>query len=248
MEPVPEISVVLPAYNEAGNIAPMVAALTGCCSLSAATRWSSSMTARVTARSTPSAPRPKAMPQIRYVSFTRNFGHQAALRAGLRHARGRAVVVMDADFEHPPELLPELVAAWRKGAKIVVTRRDDGAAELPAMKNLTSRLYYRVLDAIGDVRIEPGSADYMLIDRNVVDVINGLADQDVFLRGAVRWFGFPLTTLTYLTRRPHLWRDQIFAAPHGRSCRHRDRRTQRTALAALRSGWRSALPRSDCCS
>ena len=135
-------------------------------------------------------------PAIRYLSFTRNFGHQAALRAGLRHARGRAVIVMDADFEHPPELIPKLIAAWRGGAKIVATQRSDDAT-VSSAKRLSSRLYYRVLDAIGDVRIEPGSADFMLLDRAVVDVINGLEDQDLFLRGLVRWLGFPLTTIPY---------------------------------------------------
>jgi dolichol-phosphate mannosyltransferase len=134
-------------------------------------------------------------PGIRYISFTRNFGHQAALRAGMRHAHGRAVIVMDADFEHPPELIPKLVAAWKSGAKIVATRRDDEG--VAAGKRLSSQLYYRVLDAIGDVRIEPGSADYMLLDRAVVDVVNSLEDQDIFLRGLVRWLGFPLVTIPY---------------------------------------------------
>src|SRR5258705_3603184 len=77
-------------------------------------------------------------PAIRYVSFTRNFGHQAALRAGMRHARGRAVIVMDSDFEHPPELIPKLVAAWKGGAKIVATRRDDEGVAAP--KRLSSQL------------------------------------------------------------------------------------------------------------
>jgi polyisoprenyl-phosphate glycosyltransferase len=134
---------------------------------------------------------------VRYVSFTRNFGHQAALRAGLRHARGRAVIVMDADFEHPPELIPQLVAAWRGGAKIVATRRDDDVESVSVGKRVSSRLYYRMLDAIGDVRIEPGSADYMLLDRAVVDIVNRMEDQELFLRGLVRWLGFPLVTVPY---------------------------------------------------
>jgi dolichol-phosphate mannosyltransferase len=138
-----------------------------------------------------------ANPAIRYLSFSRNFGHQEALRAGLRHARGRAVIVMDADFEHPPELIPQLIAAWREGAKVVATRREDSDASLPALKNFTSKLYYRLLDSIGDVSIEPGSADYMLLDRDVVDTINAFGDQDVFLRGTVRWFGYPTQTVSF---------------------------------------------------
>jgi glycosyltransferase involved in cell wall biosynthesis len=193
----PEISVVLPAHNEAGNIGPMAAALAE--PLRPFGRYEIVFVDDGSRDGTLAAIRAvtAADPNIRYLSFTRNFGHQAALRAGLRHARGRAVIVMDCDFEHPPELIPQLVNAWRDGAKIVVTRRDDGEADLPALKRLTSRLYYRVLDAIGDVSIEPGSADFMLLDRAAVDTINGLQDQDVFLRALVRWLGFPMTTIAF---------------------------------------------------
>ena len=133
----PEFSIVLPAHNEAANIAPMVGRLEG-------DRWRrsdaprSSSSTTVSSDGTLAALRAAAAgdPCVRYVSFTRNFGHQAALRAGLRHARGRAVVVMDADFEHPPELIPELVAHWREGAKIVATQRIDDEAVSRAIKRL----------------------------------------------------------------------------------------------------------------
>lgn len=196
-EPVPDISVVLPAHDEAGNIAPIAAALERV--LKAFGRYEIIFVDDGSSDGTLTAIRTAAAgnPSIRYLSFTRNFGHQEALRAGLRHARGHAVIVMDADFEHPPELIPQLVAAWREGAKVVATRRDDGDAGLPAMKTLTSKFYYRLLDAIGDVSIEPGSADYMLLDRAVVDTINGFDDQDVFLRGTVRWFGYPTETISF---------------------------------------------------
>ena len=190
----PDISIVLPAHNEAGNISAIAAAIAQAMALAAS--YEIVFVDDGSADGTLAAIRAAARdPAIRYVSFTRNFGHQAALRAGMRHARGRAVIVMDSDFEHPPELIPKLVAAWNGGAKIVATRRDDDG--VPAGKRLSSRLYYRVLDAIGDVRIEPGSADFMLLDRAVVDVINALEDQDLFLRGLVRWLGFPLVTIPY---------------------------------------------------
>lgn len=193
---VPEFSIVLPAHNEAATVAPMVAKL-------------KSVTAALGSieiifvddgsnDGTLAALRAAAAdPAVRYISFTRNFGHQEALRAGLQHARGRAVVLMDADFEHPPELIPSLAAAWRDGAKVVVTQRIDDIAQVSAMKRLTSQLYYRLLDAIGDVHIPPGSADYMLLDRHVVDLIVGLEGHDMFLRGLVRWLGFPLTTVPF---------------------------------------------------
>jgi len=193
----PDLSIVLPAHNEADNIEPMRGALEKV--LASLGRYEIIFVDDGSSDGTLTAIRAAASrdPAVRYIAFTRNFGHQAALRAGLRHARGRTVVVMDADFEHPPELIPQLVAEWRKGAKIVVTLRNDEEAGLPAMKRLTSRLYYRFLGALGDVRIEPGSADYMLLDRAVVDVVNDIEDQDLFLRGLVRWLGFPLATVPF---------------------------------------------------
>jgi glycosyltransferase involved in cell wall biosynthesis len=193
----PDISVVLPAHNEAGNIGPMAATLTEL--LRPFGRFEIVFVDDGSSDGTLAAIRAAAAtePCVRYLSFTRNFGHQAALRAGLQHARGRAVIVMDCDFEHPPELIPQLLAAWREGAKVVVTRRDDGEADLPPLKRVTSRMYYKILDTIGDVSIEPGSADFMLLDRAVVDTVNGLHDQDVFLRALVRWLGFPMTSIAF---------------------------------------------------
>src|SRR2546423_330216 len=190
----PEISIVLPAHNEAGNIAPIAAAIAQAMALLGS--YEIIFVDDGSTDGTLAAVRGAARdPAIRYLSFTRNFGHQAALRAGLRHAKGRAVIVMDSDFEHPPVLIPKLIAAWKGGAKIVATRRDDDG--VAPSKRVTSQLYYRVLDSIGDVRIEPGSADYMLLDRAVVDVVNRIEDQDIFLRGLVRWLGFPLVTIPY---------------------------------------------------
>jgi len=194
--PPPEFSIVLPALNEAANIVPMAAALKpilaklGPAEIIFVDDGSSDGTL--------AALRVAAADQmIRYISFTRNFGQQQALRAGLHHARGRAIAVMDTDFEHPPELIRDLVAAWRSGAKVVATQRIDDETHVSAMKRLTSKLYYHLLNAIGDVRIAPGSADYMLLDRAVVDLINALEDQDIFLRGLVRWLGFPMTIVPF---------------------------------------------------
>jgi len=191
----PEISIVLPAHNEAGNISAMAAAIAQQMALIGP--YEIIFVDDGSSDGTLAAIRAAARdPAIRYVSFTRNFGHQAALRAGLRHARGRGVILMDADFEHPPELIPQLIAAWRAGTKIVATQRDD-ADTVSAGKRLSSRLYYYALDALGDVRIEAGSADFMLLDRAVVDVVNGIEENDIFLRGLVRWLGFPLITIPY---------------------------------------------------
>jgi dolichol-phosphate mannosyltransferase len=195
--PAPDFSVVIAAYNEASNIAPMCAALERV--LRPLGRFEIIFVEDGSTDGTLEAIRAASAHDgaVRYVSLTRNFGHQTCLRAGLRHARGRAVVVMDADFEHPPELIPELVAHWRSGRKVVTTRRLDDAETTSLFKRIASRLYYRALDALGDVHIEPGSADYLLLDRVVVDAINGLEDHELFLRGAVRWFGYPQETVAY---------------------------------------------------
>jgi polyisoprenyl-phosphate glycosyltransferase len=188
----PDFSIVLPAYNEAPNVAPMLAALrevmTPLGGFEIIYIDDGSNDGTVDALRHAAA----ADPTVRYLSFTRNFGHEAALRAGLRHARGRAVIVLDADLEQPPGLIPDLVKEWRAGFKIVTAQRIGYESSVPWFKRVTSRLYYRVLDALGDVRIEPGSANYMLLDRVVVDAVNRLEDQDLFLRGVVRWLGYPL--------------------------------------------------------
>jgi len=193
----PELSFVLPAHNEAQNVPAMAAAL----AMMAAPLGAHEIIFVDDGSTDDTLAEIKALAErnqnVRYVSFTRNFGHQAALRAGLRHARGKAVVLMDCDFEHPPEVVPSLVAEWRRGASVVVTQRLDAAEQNSRTKRFTSRLFYRVLDSIGDVHIEPGSADFLLLDRAAVEVVNDFEDRDVFLRGLVRWLGFKLAKVTY---------------------------------------------------
>lgn len=193
----PEISFVLPCYNEAENVGPIADALIR----AAAGRFTHEIVFVDDGSADSTLAEIRSLtagnPAIRYVSFTRNFGHQAALRAGLRCARGKAVVLMDCDFEHPPELVARLVEEWREGAKVVVTQRLDGYGTASTAKRLSSWLFYRVLNAIGDVEIQPGSADFLLLDRVVADTVNSFEDQHIFLRGLVRWLGFPIAQVTF---------------------------------------------------
>ena len=150
---------MLPAHNEAQNIVPMadcLAELAGPIGTYEIIFADDGSMDGTLAAIKGLAARNKA---VRYIAFTRNFGHQAALRAALRHTRGSAVVLMDCDFEHPPELLPALLKEWRNGAQIVLTRRRSPMRTMSA-KQQFSKLFYRLLNVIGDVHIEAGSADF----------------------------------------------------------------------------------------
>jgi dolichol-phosphate mannosyltransferase len=105
--------------------------------------------------------------------------------------------VIEADLKLPPGLIPDLVREWRAGFKVVTAQRVNHELIAPWFKRLTSRLYYRVLDALGDVPIEPGSTNYMLLDRVVVDALDRIEDQDLFLRGVMRWLGYPVGSVSF---------------------------------------------------
>jgi dolichol-phosphate mannosyltransferase len=132
----------------------------------------------------------RANPAVKAIRFTRSFGHQAALIAGLEHARGDAVVTMDGDLQHPPEFLPTLIKAWREGTDVVSTVRLQTESEPGGLKNGVSRLYYRLLPALTSIQVTPAAADFRLMDRRVVDAFNALEERFVFMRGLVPWLGF----------------------------------------------------------
>jgi dolichol-phosphate mannosyltransferase len=144
----------------------------------------------------------RARPRLRGISLSRNFGHQGALLAGLNHARGRAVITMDGDLQHPPETLPELLAAWRAGYKVVNTRRLD-SDDTSSFKRLTSRAFYWFFSSLTGVKMEAGASDFRLLDRDAVEALTRLGDADPFIRGLVSWLGFRTQTLPYQARRRH---------------------------------------------
>jgi dolichol-phosphate mannosyltransferase len=136
-------------------------------------------------------------PRVRGVRLSRNFGHQNALLAGLAAARGRAVVTMDADLQHPPEIVPQLVAQWQQGFQIVHAIRRDETPSVSRFKRITSRLYYRLFSYLSGVEIEPGAADFRLIDRQVLDEILKFKEEGMFLRGLVHWVGYATTSVPF---------------------------------------------------
>ncbi|MFE7973434.1 glycosyltransferase family 2 protein [Streptomyces shenzhenensis] len=133
--------------------------------------------------------------RVRYVSFSRNFGKEAALLAGLRHATGDCVVVMDADLQHPPELIKRMVELRGQGYDQVIakrTRTGEGIA-----RTLTARLYYRTVNRLVDVELVDGVGDFRLLSRRVVDAVLDLTEYNRFSKGLFAWVGFPSTTFAY---------------------------------------------------
>jgi dolichol-phosphate mannosyltransferase len=128
--------------------------------------------------------------RVRYLSFSRNFGHQAALTAGLEHARGDVVISLDSDLQHPPELLPTLLSEWRRGHDVVVTIRVDDPT-LGWFKRTSSRAFYSVMRLFSDIEIRAAAADFRLMSRRALDALLRLRESHRFLRGMVQWLGFP---------------------------------------------------------
>lgn len=136
--------------------------------------------------------------RIQYISLSRNFGHQNALKAGYDHSlEADAVVSMDGDLQHPPELIEEMVAKWMQGYKIVYTvRRSD--TSLPFLKRTTSFFFYKIFSSLTGNNLIPGTADFRLLDKSVVDVIHRMPENNLFIRGLVSWVGFKATGIEYV--------------------------------------------------
>jgi dolichol-phosphate mannosyltransferase len=134
---------------------------------------------------------------VRGVRLARNFGHQAALLAGLRAAKGRAVISMDGDMQHPPEMIPALLDAWKDGASVVSTTRAYSDTT-STFKKLTSSLYYRIFSYLSDVPMRSGQSDFRLLDRSALDQLLSIRQSDIFLRGAVSWLNYPETTIPFV--------------------------------------------------
>lgn len=128
-------------------------------------------------------------PRCRVVSFSRNFGHQAALLAGLSEARGDAVVLMDADLQDPPELVHGMIEKWRGGADIVHAQRRERRGE-NFLKRATAALFYRLLDYLSDTNVPRNVGDFRLMDRVVVDHLVAMTEKSIYLRGMSAWLGF----------------------------------------------------------
>ncbi|MCW7472045.1 hypothetical protein CH354_16060 [Leptospira levettii] len=136
--------------------------------------------------------------RIKFVSLSRNFGHQGGIMAGIYHAKGDVVISLDGDLQHPPELIPEMIELWKKGYDVVFTIKK-GKVEHDDWRFIPSRIFYKLMNFFSDVKLSYGQSDFRLMDRRVVEVIKLIPERNMFLRGIVEWVGFKQIGIKYNT-------------------------------------------------
>ncbi len=193
----PVLSVVIPLFNESGNVDALFARL-GTVLHDLGVTYEiicvddgsrDDTVARVLAHH-------RRDPRIKLVELSRNFGKELALTAGLHHTAGEAVVMIDADLQHPPELIAEMLEKWREGWEMVVATRRSRDTESLA-KRLNARAFYWLFDKFCEVSIRPDAGDFRLLDRKVVDVLNSLPEHTRFMKGLYSWVGFRQCFIPY---------------------------------------------------
>jgi glycosyltransferase involved in cell wall biosynthesis len=195
-EYMPTFSVVVPAFNEADCIDEFHQRLAA--AMESLGSWDAIYVddgSEDTTRETIETLR-RADPRIALVCLSRNFGKEIATTAGLDHARGEAVIVIDADLQDPPEVIPELVAAWRQGFDMVCARRRVREGET-ALKKLSAHAFYRMMHHTGRIKLPRDTGDFRLMSRRVVEAVCKLREQHRFMKGLFAWVGFPVTTVFY---------------------------------------------------
>jgi len=197
------LSLVVPVYNERANIGPLLRRLRSVLSEIArpveiifvddgSTDGTGQELAALAAGD----------PSLHVIRLSRNFGHQAALVAGMAHAHGAAVITMDGDLQHPPELLPALIAPWEAGADIVQAVRQE-PADASALKRAGSRWFYRLLSALTRLRVAPGATDFRLMSREALEAFLACGERCRFNRGLVQWIGFACSEVPYRAEPRH---------------------------------------------
>lgn len=133
---------------------------------------------------------------VHFISLSRNFGHQNALKAGFDLATGDCAICLDSDLQHPPNLIPDLLEKWEQGYESVMTKRLDHDS-ISFFKKSTSRFFYKLSNRLSDVKLENGVADFRLLDRKVLDALKNFSENQIFLRAVIQWLGFKQFTIEY---------------------------------------------------
>lgn len=198
-----DLSIIIPIFNEEGNIPLLHERLSGILQgmqlhfelifVNDGSRDRSMVLIRELARKDP---------HVKFIDFSRNFGHQVAVSAGLDHAQGEAVVIIDADLQDPPELIPQLYERYKEGFEVVYARRRTREGET-FFKKWTAKMFYRLLARLTSVDIPLDTGDFRLIDHKVVDVLRRMPEKSKFLRGQISWIGFRQTFIEYDRQERH---------------------------------------------
>lgn len=217
----PLISIIIPSYNEAKSLPTLVQELISTISvlpyefeIIIIDDGSSDDTATVLAQLAVTEPR------LRPLELARNFGKEIAVTAALHEARGEAAITMDADLQHPPAIIPELLEHWEAGAEVVVGVRRAKSRHAGILKRSSSAMFYRFFNAIADQTITPGATDFRLLDRLVIDEFNRFTERNRLTRGLVDWLGFRRDYVPFEPARRHAgtasytWRKLVKLALH----------------------------------
>ena len=193
------IAIVIPSYNEATNIDVLIHALNETIkNLNYNFKFifvddgSSDKTVSILKEKS------KEQQHIFYLELSRNFGHQNALKAGIDLVKNDvdAIISMDGDMQHPPKIIPKLIQKWEEGFEVVYTIREEDK-KLGFIKNKTSNLFYGLMNKLSDIKFEPGTADFRLIDKKVAQVFSDFTENELFIRGIINWVGFKQFAIHY---------------------------------------------------
>ncbi len=205
------ISIVIPVYNESANLRPLhrrldeaLSAIAYDCEMLFVDDGSIDGTFEILQGLA------EADPRVRALQLSRNFGQQAAITAGLEHAVGDAILTMDGDLQHPPELIAELLKKWEEGYEVVYTIREE-SRDVGALKAATSAAFYRVFSRIADFELPGGTADFRLLDRSVREAVLEMQERTRFLRGMIHWTGFRRFAVRYRADPRHAGRTKYSA-------------------------------------
>lgn len=193
------VSIVIPAYNEEGNLGVIRQAIDATFATIPHYQYEIIFVNDGSRDNTQSILEGLALDykEVKYIEFSRNFGHQNAVKAGLDLASGNVVISMDADMQHPPRLIPEMLKKWEEGFDIVYTIREY-SKNITVFKRKTSDFFYKVLSSLSDVEFEKGSSDYRLMDKCVVESMREIGESDLFLRGLVKWMGYKQSSIRFV--------------------------------------------------
>lgn len=191
------LNIIIPVYNEEGCILPLVSSIHN---IMKGIQYNYSLLFVDDGSSDSTLEKIKTLQRddltIQFISFSRNFGHQYALKAGLDKSNGDCIITMDGDLQHPVEMIPLMLKKYEEGYEVVYTIRKD-TKHLPFIKRKTSVFFYSFLNRLSEVKVEKGSADFRLISSPVVAILRNLTEHDLFFRGLAKWVGFKQIALEY---------------------------------------------------